>query len=120
MTQSKPLTQAKPRPQSTFKKIAAILLWLLTLVLAICDVYFSREVLFGIYARFSTAREPAIALGDIVLIFASIAAMAFIVWMSEYHLKHFGEHKSWDVFAWSLVVLLAIPFVATVVLNRAP
>jgi len=46
-------------------------------------------------------------------VLAAIAALGFIVVSTEYHRKRFCKHESWDVLAWSLVVLLAIPFIAT-------
>lgn len=103
-----------------FRGIAAVLLWLITIALAIVNVYYLREIFFGIYARLSREAAPALFWGNMILLLGAIGAVIFIVWSSEYHRRNFGKHKAWDLFAWSLVVELAIPFIAIVLLGGAP
>ena len=94
-------------------RVAALVLWLLTIGLSIVDIYFTRELFFALYARVSTEGRLAAAGGSVLTVLAAIAALGFIVASTEYHRKRFCKHESWDVLAWSLVVLLAIPFIAT-------
>lgn len=96
-------------------RIAGLALWLTTIALGIADVYFVREIFFGLYARLSKENRPAVFLGDILVVLAAIGVVAFIVISTEYHRKRFGKHESWDLFAWTLVVELAIPFIAVFV-----
>ena len=91
----------------------ALVLWLLTIGLSIADIYFTRELFFALYARVSTEGRLAAAGGSVLTVLAAIAALGFIIVSTEYHRKRFCKHESWDVLAWSLVVLLAIPFIAT-------
>ena len=94
-------------------RVFAVVLWLLTIGLSIADIYFTRELFFALYARVSTEGRLAAAGGSVLIVLAAIAALGFIVVSTEYHRKRFCKHESWDVLAWSLVVLLAIPFIAT-------
>ena len=94
-------------------RVFAVTLWLSTIGLSIADIYFTRELFFALYARASTEGRLAAAGGSVLAVLAAIAALGFVVASTEYHRKHFCKHESWDVLAWSLVVLLAIPFIAT-------
>ena len=94
-------------------RVFAVALWLSTIGLSIADIYFTRELFFALYARVSTEGRLAAAGGSVLAVLAAIAALGFVVASTEYHRKHFCKHESWDVLAWSLVVLLAIPFIAT-------
>ena len=94
-------------------RVFALVLWLLTIGLSIADIYFTRELFFALYARVSTEGRLAAAGGSVLTVLAAIAALGFIIVSTEYHRKRFCKHESWDVLAWSLVVLLAIPFIAT-------
>jgi hypothetical protein len=96
-------------------RIAGLALWLTTIALGIVDIYFVREIFFALYARFLRERQPAILFGDVLVVLAAIGLVAFIVISTEYHRKRFGQHPSWDLFAWTLVVELAIPFIAVFV-----
>lgn len=97
------------------RRVAGLALWLTTIALGVMDVYFVREIFFGVYARWSRAPRPAVLFGDVLVILAALGLVTFIVISTEYHRKHFGQHKSWDLFAWTLVVELAIPFIAVFV-----
>jgi hypothetical protein len=94
------------------RRLAGVVLWLATVALGIVDVYYVREIFFGVYARLSREARPALLIGDILVVLAAIGFVAFIVISTEYHRKRFGKHESWDLFAWTLVVELAIPFIA--------
>ena len=94
-------------------RVFALVLWLLTIGLSIADIYFMRELFFALYARVSTEGRLAAAGGSVLTVLAAVAALGFIIVSTEYHRKRFCKHESWDVLAWSLVVLLAIPFIAT-------
>ena len=94
-------------------RVFAVALWLSTIGLSIADIYFTRELFFALFARVSTEGRLAAVGGSVLIVLAAIAALGFIVVSTEYHRKHFCKHESWDVLAWSLVVLLAIPFIAT-------
>ena len=93
-------------------RILAFILWVVTVILGIVDIYFAREIFFALYARFSTEAGLAAAIGDVIIVVAAIIYLGFVVMTSEYHLKNVGKHESWDVFTRTLVVELAIPFLA--------
>jgi len=93
-------------------RILAFILWVVTVILGIVDIYFAREIFFALYARFSTEARPAAAIGDVIIVVAALIYLGFVVMTSEYHLKNVGKHESWDVFTRTLVVELAIPFLA--------
>jgi hypothetical protein len=100
------------QPGVILKRLAGLALWLATIALGIADVYFVREIFFGVYARLSREARTAVLVGDVIVVLAAIGLVGFIVVSTEYHRKRFGKHESWDLFAWTLVVELAIPFIA--------
>ena len=96
-------------------RVAVFALWLLTIVLGIVDVYFIREIFFAVFALFSTDGRTAAFLSELLVIFATIALLAFVVVTSEYHRKHVCERKSWNLFIWTLAVQVAIPLISILV-----
>ena len=94
------------------QRLFAFVLWVITIGLGMVDIYFARQIFFSIYARFSTDRWPAIMWGNIIVVIGAIIFVGFVVMTSEYHLKNAGKHGSWDLFTRTLVVELAIPFIA--------
>ncbi len=103
--------------KTNLKRVAAVGLLLATIALAIVDIYFVREIFFAIFARFSTDGSIAGFLGNLLVVVAAVVAVGFTLASFEYHRKRFLKHESWDLFAWTLVVELAIPFIAIVVLG---
>jgi len=93
-------------------RVLAFILWVVTLILGLYDIYFSREIFYAIYARFSTDAAPAVVIGNAIIVVGAIVYLGFVVMTSEYHFKNVGEPGSWDLFTKSLLVELAIPFLA--------
>ena len=98
--------------KSFLKGAAAVALWLATIAIGIADIYYLREIFWGIYARLSRDAAPALFWGNVIVVLGAIGLVGFIVGSSEYHRRRYGKHESWDLFAWTLVVELAIPFIA--------
>ena len=93
--------------------MSTLVLWLATIVLGITDIYFIREIFFAVFARFSTREgRVAVMLGNLIVVIAAIVLVGFIVVSTEYHRKHLCKHESWDLFTRTLVVELAVPFIA--------
>ncbi len=92
-----------------------MILWLTTIGLGIADIYFLRDIFFALYARFGRERWPAIFFGDVIVVVAAMGLVGFVIWSTEYHRKRLGQHASWSLFAWTLVVEEAIPLIAVFV-----
>jgi hypothetical protein len=103
------------RRKAVLERFAALILWLTTIGLGIADIYFLRDIFFALYARFGRERWPAILFGDVIVVIAAMGLVGFIIWSTEYHRKRLGQHASWDLFAWTLVVEEAIPLIAVFV-----
>jgi hypothetical protein len=93
----------------TLAHVAAIALWLITIVLAVADVYFLQQLFFAFFSRLSNNGQTMLVVGDVLAVLGAMLALAVIVLTSEYQLRHLGEHRAWDALAWTLVGLLAIP-----------
>lgn len=93
-------------------KLYAMILLLITLVIGLVDIFFCREIFFAFYARFSTEPAPAILWGDLLVVLLGILYLAFVIGTTEYHFKNLGKQGSWDLFYKSLIIELAIPFLA--------
>lgn len=93
-------------------RVLALVLWVITLILGLFDIYFAREIFYAIYARFSTQAGPAIAIGNAIIYIMAIVYLGFVVMTSEYHVKNVGKPESWNLFTKTIVAELAIPFLA--------
>ncbi|MBU2611484.1 MAG: hypothetical protein KJ606_11175 [Chloroflexi bacterium] len=93
-------------------RILALVLWLISLVLGLFDIYFAREIFYAIYARFSTQAGPAILIGNAIIFIMAIVYLGLVVMTSEYHVRNVGKPESWNLFTKTIVAELAIPFLA--------
>ncbi len=103
-----------PKAISTtiLSRVFAFILWAITLVIGLLDIYFGYNIFLSIYAHFSTVAAPATAIGYLLLLILGLLFMAFVIFSTEFHLKHVGKPESWNLFYRSLVIELAIPFLA--------
>ncbi len=97
-----------PQLRTVVERVAALVLWLVTVGLGIADIYFVREIFFAIFARFSTDGRTAALLGDLLVMVCAIVLVGFVVATAEYHRKRLGKRESWKLFIWTLGVELAI------------
>ena len=102
MSQSKTLLQ----------RVAALVLWLVTIVLGIADIYFLREIFFALYARVSRDNAVALLWGNIIVVLGAILFVGYAIASGEYHRKHFGTARSWRLIVWALAIGVAIPLLA--------
>lgn len=93
-------------------RVLAFVLWIITLLLGLIDIYLSREIFYAIYARFSTWAAAAIFLGNSLVVILAVVYLGFAVMTGEYHARNVGKSESWSLFTKTLVVELAIPFLA--------
>ncbi len=92
--------------------IAALILYLATLALGLLDIYFAREIVWAIYARFSTSTGPALLIGNGVVVILALVYLVFVVLSGEYHRNKVGQVDSWKLFGQTLAVELFIPILA--------
>lgn len=107
-----------------FSKVLAVLVWIVTLVGGLLDIYVSQFIIISIYARFflggvGRASAMDVAMTDalrisIVLVFA-VCFVIFLVASTEYHFKHFGQPKSWRILGITVgvqLLIIAIAYIA--------
>jgi hypothetical protein len=92
--------------------IAALILYLATLALGLLDIYFAREIVWAIYARFSTNTGPALLIGNSVVVILALVYLVFVVVSGEYHQKNVGQARSWKLFGGTFAVELFVPILA--------
>lgn len=97
---------------SVLPRVLALILWVITLILGLYDIYFSREIFYSLYARFSTTPQPAVLMGNALIVVLAILYIGFVILTGEYHLKHVGKPESWKLFYQTFIVQLFIPFLA--------
>jgi hypothetical protein len=93
-------------------KLLTALAWVGSLALAMVDIYFLREIVWAILARFSPTYYSAVLTGQIVVVVGAILFLAYLVVSGEYYFKHAGESRAWTILARTYVVLLLIPILA--------
>ncbi len=102
-------------PEGGPKRLAAwvtgvivFILWLATAVLGLVEVGLSREIVWGIYARFSTEPDPANLLGQGMIFLTALLWLAYVFGTGEYHWKNAGKPGSWTVLTWAVAIELLI------------
>jgi hypothetical protein len=93
--------------------VLAIVLWLVSLVLGLLDIDFSRRIIESIFARFwANQYWTAVLVENIATLIFALGFIVFIVLTGEYHRKHVGQPGSWKLFGVSLGVEILIPVIA--------
>jgi hypothetical protein len=98
--------------RSSASKLLTALAWLGTVALAMVDIYFLREIVWAILARFSPSFYSGVLTGQIVVVIGAILFLAYLVVSGEYYFKHAGESRAWTILARTYVVLVLIPILA--------
>ena len=93
----------------------AVVLWVVTSVLAFLEILIVREIVLRIYAHFAAAGgfyERAYGGGVLLGVGAAmamgVACVGIIIGGGEYHLNNFGQPKSWRLFGWTISAEVSI------------
>ena len=97
----------------------AVLLWLLSVVVALYEIVPVRNALLSLYAWIATrgsavpgqlasSYESAVFFGHIITIILAFVVVGVAVGAGEYHAKHVGDRRSWRLFAWIFGIELLI------------
>jgi hypothetical protein len=98
--------------------LAAFLLWLVTAVVGLIEIYIVREMLLRLAARIwgtqanRQAYGIAVSIGNGATFILAVLWIAVVIGGGEYHVKHLGKRKSWRLFARTIAVELAILILA--------
>jgi hypothetical protein len=95
--------------------VLAVALWVGTTVLSFLEIRTVREILLRVYAHFAATygfygRDywGGQAVSIAALFAMAIVCIGVIIGCGEYHLKHFGDPKSWRLFGWTISAELSI------------
>lgn len=89
----------------------AILLWLLTTALSIVCLLAVRTMFLNILARFALV-ELIPAANWIVLFLMLFFCIFVIIGGFEFHFRHPGDARSWQIFSWTIGIEVAILLLA--------
>jgi hypothetical protein len=93
--------------------LAAIILWLASLLLGLLDIGYSRQIIEAIYARFWPNQYwSAVFVENLVTVIFALGLIAFLIVTGEYHQKHNGRQESWKLYGKTLGVEILIPIMA--------
>jgi hypothetical protein len=93
-------------------KFLTALAWVGTLVLAMVDIYFLREIVWAILARFQPGFYSGVLTGQVVTMVGAILFLIYMVISGEYYYRHAGEVRAWTIMGRTYVVLVLIPILA--------
>lgn len=104
------MSASRPNPTlpDPILKILGWLLWLVTIVLGLVEIYFFRQVVLEIYMRFSMATAPADLLGYVVVFLGALVWLAYVIVSMEHLWKTSGRAISWSLFSWAIAIELLI------------
>ena len=96
-------------------RVLAVVLWAGTSVLAFLEILIVREIVLRIYAHFAAtggfyerAYGGGVILGVGAAMTMGVVCVGIIIGGGEYHLKNFGQPKSWRLFGWTIAVEVSI------------
>ena len=91
----------------------SVLLYLITLILGLWDVYLIREIFYIIYAQFSSAGSyTGFLLSGILILILGLTFIVFMFVTAEFHRKHVGQSVSWKLYAQTISIEAIIPILA--------
>jgi hypothetical protein len=103
------------------KRLAAvvtIVLWLVTAAVGLYQIALAREILIGLFARFSDVSQAgyeafkqeqlAGSLGIALIMLLAVVWIVVFIGGAEYLYRHLGQPRTWRFFAWVIAVELAI------------
>lgn len=89
--------------------VLTALSWLATAVLGLAAIYYFHALAILLYDALG-GKEFRVGelIGQGAVFFGALAWLAAIIGSGEYHLKHTGERKAWQISAWIFVIELVI------------
>jgi hypothetical protein len=98
--------------RSSAAKVLTAVAWLGSLLLALVDIYFLREIVWAILARFQPGYYSGVLAGQVVILIGAILFIIYLVASGEYFYRHAGESRAWIIMGRCYVVLILIPILA--------
>ncbi|HMN60716.1 MAG TPA: hypothetical protein PJ988_10155 [Anaerolinea sp.] len=89
-------------------RILAILIWIVTSVFGLVEIYLARQASVRIYGRFATDPYAATTIGNVVTLIMALAWLGYVVIAGEYNLKRIETGKGWSLYAWAVAIELLI------------
>jgi hypothetical protein len=96
-------------------RVLAVVLWAVTSALGFLEILTVREIVLRIYAHFAAtggfygrAYGGGVALGIGAAMAMAVVCIGIIIGGGEYHLKNFGQPKSWRLFGWTIAAELSV------------
>ena len=95
--------------------VLAVALWVGTSVLIFLEILTVREIVLRVYAHFAVTYGfygrsywGSQALSIASLLVMAIVCIGVMIGCGEYHIRHFGDPKSWRLFGWTISAELSI------------
>lgn len=108
MSQSQSPSDGVKKPVSWLVRLGAILVWIVTSVFGLVEIYLGRQASVRIYGRFSSNIYAATVLGNVVTLILALAWLGYVVIAGEYNLRRIEAGKGWNLFAWAIAIELLI------------
>lgn len=108
MSQNGSATTGGNRPIKWVTRILAILVWIVTSVFGLVEIYLARQASVRIYGRFATDPYAATTVGNVVTLIMALAWLGYVVIAGEYNLKRIETGRGWSLFAWAVAIELLI------------
>jgi hypothetical protein len=95
--------------------LLAFVLWAVTSIVGLVEIYIIREMVLRVYSRFFSDERAygndywgGVALGNCLVVVLAILWIGLAIGAGEYHYKHLGEPRSWRLFARVIAVEVSI------------
>ncbi len=95
--------------------LVAFVLWAVTSIVGLFEIYLVHEMVLGVYGRFfaderayGTDYWGGVALGNCLVVVLAIVWIGLAIGAGEYHYKHLGQPRSWRLFARVIAVEVSI------------
>lgn len=102
-------TLEQQRQQTKTAAIVASVLWVLTTILGIFTIIYTRLIILRTYIRFVPDGANALSLFNIIIVLVMAAFfITIVIGGVEYHRTRYGSPQSWCIFASVLALEIGI------------
>ena len=88
--------------------VLAVVLWLGTAVIGLQNMVIIRDLTAWGVLRLGGTYDTAVAVSLLALVGAALVWIVMVVGGGEYHYRHFGQRRSWRLFAITIAIQLLI------------
>ncbi len=108
MSRGQSTSDGAHKPVGWLVRLLAVLVWIVTSVFGLVEIYLGRQAFVRMYGRFSDNIYASSVFGNVVTVILALAWLGYVVIAGEYNLRRIETGKGWSLYAWAVGIELLI------------